>query len=1034
MTKKTGIIGLLALMFVGSGWSQQTNKYRGEYANFYRAEELFEKEQYGAAKEVFREFLDVFQDPEDPQYIKARYYEGMSALALYNSDAIKLLMEFNNDYPESIYKNGIYFQLGEHFYQRKKYDDANEWFKQTDPSQLDSVDFHAFHFKKGYAHFQLEENSEAKSHFYDIKDGSSSYSAPALYYYSYISYIDKSYQEALRGFLKLEDNPAFAKEVPYYITQIYYLLGDYEKVTEYIPNYNAESGKNIADNPAEMNLLVGDAYYRIGDYEQAVPYLEDYDKKKQTTREEDYALGYAYYKSQDYDKAIRIFDRVSRTKDKLGQTSFYHIAESYVKKGEKNYARLAFRSAAELDFDLKVKEDALYNYAVLSYELDYDPYNEAIQSFELFLSEFPESDRKENVYSYMVDVYSNTKNYEEALKSIERIPNLNVQLKTAYQIVSYNMGIDSYERSNYNKAIKAFENVSKYNVSPEIMARAKFWEADAYYMQARWGDAIRKYKEFQVLPGFNDQSLKENALYNIAYAYFNQKDWPQAIHYFRAFTDDSQIKDSDKMADAYNRLGDAYYVKDDYDLQKSMLSYKNALKYNAETKDRTLYSLSKVYELMSNTRQEQISTLNEIISNYPKSPYVKSAIFDIALSYKNIGDYPNALTSFNRVIDNYPNNIIVKDALIEIADLKFKQGRYLDAESYFKRVLTEYSLDDITCKRITKGLIDVYRQLKQQEKIVELGEKYACAGITEDDNEVYYYETAISLYVNEKYNEAIPEIEKYLNHYPNGRFSIQLLSYLGEIYDKKGDKKKALSYYEQIISKPNSDYKENALVYAARELYNNKEYSRAYPYYKELESLAKTPQVVFNSRLGLMRTSFMLENYVESAAVAQRLIADKLLEDNKLKSEVNYAGGMSNYYLEKYNEAIPFLLWTERNSGGTDYINTLYYLSKSYFQLKDLKESEKYHNLIMQKASNDDFEKIGRSLILQSRIFIIKDDLFQAEQTIKMVVDNYPGPAEDGVMFEAEQVYAEIMQLKNAPKDLENELDREIDLNEGNDE
>ena len=92
MTKKTGIIGLLALMFVGSGWSQQTNKYRGEYANFYRAEELFEKEQYGAAKEVFREFLDVFQDPEDPQYIKARYYEGMSALALYNSDAIKLLM------------------------------------------------------------------------------------------------------------------------------------------------------------------------------------------------------------------------------------------------------------------------------------------------------------------------------------------------------------------------------------------------------------------------------------------------------------------------------------------------------------------------------------------------------------------------------------------------------------------------------------------------------------------------------------------------------------------------------------------------------------------------------------------------------------------------------------------------------------------------------------------------------------------------------------------------------------------------------
>src|SRR5690554_4399683 len=143
---------LLASILLSTGvWSQSTKKYSGEYADFYRAEELFEKEQYSAAREVFSTFLTNFKDPQDPQYIKARYYEGLSALELYNSDAVKLLMQFNNEYPESIYKNGIYFKLGEHFYQRKKYKDAREWLEKTDPREIDTASIAAYHFKLGYA-------------------------------------------------------------------------------------------------------------------------------------------------------------------------------------------------------------------------------------------------------------------------------------------------------------------------------------------------------------------------------------------------------------------------------------------------------------------------------------------------------------------------------------------------------------------------------------------------------------------------------------------------------------------------------------------------------------------------------------------------------------------------------------------------------------------------------------------------------------------------------------------------------------------
>src|SRR5690554_6443597 len=633
MITPRSFIFLLSLTLTTVVWGQSSEKYSGEYANFYRAEELFEKEQYSAARETFAEFLSNFNNRQDPQYIKARYYVGLSALELYNTDAVRILMEFNNEFPESIYKNGIYFKIGEHFYQRKKYKDAREWLDKTDPTAIDTASIAAYHFKLGYSNFQLGDYTLARNEFFDIKDGNSSFSAPALYYYSHIAYKNETYSEALTGFLKLRENPTFRDEVSYYITQIYYLLGDYEKVTEFAPEFSAEED-GISNNSAEMNLLIGDAYYKVEKFDEAVAYLEDYSNRKQMTRDQNYTLAYAYFKSKNYDKAIRLFDRVSRTEDKLGQTSFYHIAQAYLYKEELNYARTAFRSAAGLDFDPVVQEDALYNYAVLSYKLDYNPYNEAIRAFELFLTEFPKSERKEDVYSYLVNVYSSTKNYAEALKSLERIPSLNIKLKTAYQVVSYNMGIEKYERGDYPGCVAALKGVSKYDVDPMTTGKAKFWEADSYFMLKEWNSAIKEFRAFLTIPGMNDLSLKQSAYYNIAYAYFIQEDWVQAIQSFRTFTQLNNIQDEAKLADAYARIGDCYYTQSDPDFQRSAMNYEESLKYEGSKKDKLLYSLSKVYKLIPGKRDQQISTLKMILKDHPNSSYVIPAIFDIAMGYK----------------------------------------------------------------------------------------------------------------------------------------------------------------------------------------------------------------------------------------------------------------------------------------------------------------------------------------------------------------------------------------------------------------
>jgi hypothetical protein len=95
---------LVLILLPLTTFGQQTEKYVSDYTTFYKAEELYEKAQFSAAREEFRTFVNQFKNENDPLYIKALYYEGISALELFNNDAIPLLQAFNKKYPENIYK------------------------------------------------------------------------------------------------------------------------------------------------------------------------------------------------------------------------------------------------------------------------------------------------------------------------------------------------------------------------------------------------------------------------------------------------------------------------------------------------------------------------------------------------------------------------------------------------------------------------------------------------------------------------------------------------------------------------------------------------------------------------------------------------------------------------------------------------------------------------------------------------------------------------------------------------------------------
>ncbi|MCO4813310.1 MAG: tetratricopeptide repeat protein [Flavobacteriales bacterium] len=1017
------ILIILGFLYTSAAFTQTSERYNSEYATFYRAEDLFRKEQYSAARKEFRVFIDGFNYPNDPMYIKARYYEAVSALDLYNNDAIKLLHDFNKNYPESIYKKDIFFRLSKFYYYKRKYDEALVWLNKLSIQDIEEEDRDEFYFKLGYSNFKEKNFEASRSAFHEIKDGESQYASPALYYYSHIAYHNEKYQLALNGFLKLQDDTKFGKVVPYYIAQIYYLQGKYEKVTEYASQI---SNTDHIVNEKDMNHLIGDAYYRTGKYIEAVPYLEKYNKETETTREDDYRLGFAYFKSGAYPKAVRLFDRVKKVEDSLGQIAYYHIGESMLKTENLLAARSGFEGAAFLDHDQKVQEDALYNFAIISYKLDINPYDEAVKAFESYLNKYPNSSRQEDVYQYLVNVYMSTNNYPKALSSLDKIHNKDIRLKTAYQVIAFNQGVKRFQENNFTGAIQSFNLVKKYPVDPAVSGKAIYWVADANYRLKKYDLAIQGYKKFAILPSTLAKEMQNEAHYNVGYAYLEKKELALSTEAFRIYLQNNP-KSKKKSADALMRIGDNYFVQAEND--QAIKFYTQALNLNSGYEDQALYYIGKTNGYKGESHAK-ITNLLKLINDHPSSKYLQLAIYEIAESYLSEGQLSKSIQYYKKIVVEYPNSLLVVESKINIADIYYKQGDYNKAEGDYKNVLNQHGVDPKICERAVRGLIDIYKSSSQPEKVEQLISQYECANFSHDEKEDLYYIPAIEAYNDSAFQKAIPLFDKYLDKFPNGRYSNEVKNYTANCYYKTGDIEKAVALYRESLTGPNTGFTELAASRVAQYLYNEGRYSEVIEYYSKLEQISSSPDVVFNAKLGLMRSHFLVENWSSAAQYADKLL--KEVELNKeIKLEAHYAKGIANYNLSSYDAAKISLVWVFKNTTTIKAAEARYTLSDIFYEQDYLDNSmDEITALLKQKPAYNFW--IAKGLILKTRIFVKQDDLFQAEQNLKSVIEHYP-IQDDGVLDEANQLWDELMQLKNQPKQgLVPEVDPIIEINEQN--
>ena len=774
--------------------AQETAVYTEPIRDFRNAQDLFDKEKYSAAQKEYEKVIRRINNVHNEVQVEAEYFHAVCALELFNKDAEYLLSNFIRNHPESARVKSAYYQLGRYQYRRKKYKKALDWFDRIDTYDLAEKELSEFYFKRGYSHFMVDHHEAASKDFYQIKDAETEYRDPARYYYSHIAYEDKNYQTALQGFEQLKQHKSFGKVVPYYIAQIYYLQRKYDELIAYaIPILDSASVKR----EAEISRMIGESYYRTERYGDAVPYLERYHKRTyDVSREDNYQLGFAYYKSGAGKEALKYLNLVTSEKDLLTQTANYHIGDAYLGLKKKPSARNAFREASKLDFDKEIQKNALYNYAKLSYELSYDPYHEAILAFESFINNYPNAAQKDEAYSYLLNVYMTTKNYQKALQSLDRIKNKDFRLKEAYQMVAFNSGVEQFVNRKYEAAIDAFTKVKLYPINPKTTIEATYWIGECFYQKQEYENAIVQYQKFQGLPQAILHKYYNMANYNIAYSYHKKKQYDQGIVWFRKFANAYKYEDRKKLNDAYIRIGDSYYIQGDYN--RAVDFYDQALAIKLIQNDYVLFNKGMSEGLQKNYKAKE-DALKEILSDYTNSNYKVRAKYELGETFRTQEKDGKALKYYRQVVDENDIHPLRKKSLLHIAQLQYRANEVDNAISSLKQVLDESSI----LSDAQDALIALKNYLREENRLGEyegLVSGYKYVKLTRSELDSVNYSAALGNYEREDYLATITSMTNYLGEFDQPIFETDAHYYRADSYLKTEQKDKALEDLQFIIA------------------------------------------------------------------------------------------------------------------------------------------------------------------------------------------------------------------------------------------
>ncbi len=483
-------------------------------------------------------------------------------------------------------------------------------------------------------------------------------------------------------------------------------------------------------------------------------------------------------------------------------------------------------------------------------------------------------------------------------------------------------------------------------VDNQTKALAYYWLGEIAHNQSKYADSIQEMNKFitlaKTMTGLPDESSIYTANYTMGYNYLKQKNYTGALGFFqetitgirqKSLFINNEYVSKDVLGDATLRAGDCLFKRN---------KYNDALRYYNEAVNNrytgfvyALYQKAIIEGLRGNTT-EKIIALENITDNYSNSEYTDNALFQLGVTYQEIGKYDLATRPLDKLVSNYTNSELYNQALIKLGLIAYNQGNLQNAIGHYKQVFTHNPTAKEAEAALT-ALEEIYvDDLGQTDEYFAFLETIPGYKVGSDEKEAISFKAGESQFENGNYEKAIETYTNFLRKYPNGRNSLLAHYHRGESYSVLKKYSEALLDYDYVIKRGQSQYYAKSLRKAALIAYNHEQdFNKAFTYYSQLETAAGDDDMRFEAQLGAMRSAYRTNNSATVFSMAEKVSQNPRASDDQKATAYFYLGKIYTDQKE-YDKSLAALNQVTKLSDNEQTAEARYMIAYIYYVQRDL--------------------------------------------------------------------------------------------------
>ena len=965
----------LSSELIANGQTTKTDAFR-------QAVEFYDRGMFERAESIFSEIAASSQD------VMAKGYEALCAVRRQSVGNRNLADQYISEYPYSGLIPQIRFYNALNLFDEQNFSTASAEFARIDMRSLKNSQVPEFIFKQAYSLFELDEYDRAEELFSKAeKMPYSDYTAPSRYSLGYIEYVRKNFEDSFDWFSKAAKDPRFTEQAVPYMIECRYMLKDYSYV---ISNGDAALDRVTPERKRQLARFISESYLSEGNAAKAREYYEIFGEGAKEMDDADlFYAGSVMYSTGDYKGAVDKFSRMTSRADSIGQIANYEMAYSYIKTGNKVAAMDAFKAASSQPWNEDIREDAHFNYAKLSFDLNNNP-----SVFNEYMKAYPGKKKDDIIYGYIALACLYGHDYAAAVDAYSNIDLLDSRQKVNYMKANYLRAHQLIEGGGWRDAVPLLKAASYYSDKRDPFNQiARYWLGESYFRSGQYDQAIDVYTTL-----YNNSALEgkpEGALipYDLAYCYFKKDDYDGAAKWFDEYLASSKPA---KGEDAAARRADCDFLRKDY--PSAIKLYEAAIARFPYKDNLYPYLQAGIAYGLTGDKKGKVKVLSSVEEADPSAEFYPEAMYELGRAYVAASDNESAISVFRKLGSSTKDNTIIARSLIELGMISRNMSEYDNALDCYKKVIdlmpdTDYAADALS------AIESIYQSEGRGDEFLDYAELIgATRDKTDAEKEQMYFNAAEQVFMTENYSKAISSLKSYLDRYPQGVNVAQTQYYLAECHRNLGQKELACDWYQKSLeTEPSGLCSEKATLRLAGLSFELEHFKDAYSYYRSLLSIARLDANRHTARAGMMQSAFRGLDYQEAIACADALKADKASSAAE-KRQADYVCAKSSLSLGERDKAYALFRSLSSEPSDAEGAEATYMLIQDAYDQGNYSTVQSMVHKFAADAPNQSYW-LAKAFIVLGDSFAEQENYAQAKATFESIRDGYtPQGKSDGVL------------------------------------